>query len=86
VDFRSYYQVNIFGESLTVFFRVKNLFDHLNHNNVYNDSGRANETVQITRALKTNPSEAINSISDWFNNETFYSQPRRVELGINYDF
>ena len=28
----------------------------------------------------------VNSIEDWFNNETFYSNPRRIELGMKYDF
>lgn len=85
VDFRSYYQPKLLQNS-TLFFRVKNVFDRLNHLGVYNDSGRADETINRTRAIKTAPSEAINSLDDWFNNETFYSQPRRIEFGINYDF
>ena len=86
MDFRSYYRSNILLKNMTFFLRVKNVFDHLNHYGVYNDSGRADETININRALKTEPSEAINTIDDWFKNETYYSQPRRVEFGINYDF
>ena len=25
-------------------------------------------------------------IQEWFNNETYYSNPRRIEMGIRYDF
>ena len=86
VDFRSYIQPQLLLKNMTLFFRVKNVFDQLNHYNVYNDSGRADKTINLKRAQNTNPSEAINSLDDWFNNETFYSQPRRIEFGITYDF
>ena len=65
---------------------VFNLFDHLNHINVYNDSGVADYTTYESDAMEQNTGEHINSIEDWFNNETFYSNPRRVEIGMRYDF
>ena len=33
-----------------------------------------------------NLNELINSVEQWFDNETFYSSPRRVEIGFRYDF
>lgn len=86
VDLRSYYRPPVFGNNLTIFFRVFNLFDHLNQTNVYDDSGVADKTIEITRANKTNPVEIFNAVEDWFRNETYYSNPRRIEIGVTYAF
>ncbi len=85
VDFRSYYTPRVLP-GLTVFLRVFNLFDHLNHNTVYDDSGVADETIDILRANNTNPTEVINTIDEWFLNATHFSNPRRVEIGASYAF
>lgn len=76
----------IFLDNVTLFLRVLNVFDNLKQVNVYDDSGRADETIDILRAQKTNPNEAVNTIEEWFNNATFYSNPRRIEIGVTYDF
>ncbi len=85
VDLRAYYTPPIFS-GMTVFLRIFNLFDHLNHNEVYDDSGVADETIDILRAKNTNPTEVINSIDEWFLNATHFSNPRRVEIGVSYAF
>jgi len=86
MDLRTYYRPSFFNEKATVFLRVLNVFDHLNQTGVYDDSGVADRTIETTRANRTNPPEYVNTITEWFRNETFYSNPRRIELGVSYDF
>jgi outer membrane receptor for ferrienterochelin and colicin len=87
VDSRLYYDFNVFEKQLTFFLRVFNLFDTLNQLNVYNDSGRADYTTDLTRAQINNPNlYGINSLDEWFTNETFYSEPRRIEMGFMFNF
>lgn len=86
VDLRSYYRLGLGNHDLTFFVRIENLFDVLNHTNVYDDSGVADRTNQIQRAKDQNTPEFINSVDEWFTNETFYSRPRRIEFGVTYEF
>ena len=66
--------------------KANNVFDVLNQYTVYNDSGSANYTRWQKIAEMQNTGEYVNSISDWFKNETFYSNPRRIEIGLTYVF
>jgi len=86
VDLRSYYRLVLGSHSMTFFVRIENLFDKLNHTNVYNDSGVADRTNQIQIAKDQNTTEFVNSVDEWFTNETFYSRPRRIEFGVTYEF
>jgi outer membrane receptor for ferrienterochelin and colicin len=86
VDLRSFYRLGLGSHNMTFFVRIENLFDTLNHTNVYDDSGVADRTNQIKIAEKQNTLEFINSIDEWFTNETFYSRPRRIEFGVTYEF
>ena len=85
-DIKSYYNFKLGDNSIQVYFNISNLFNHLNQANVYSDSGVADYTTYASDAASQNTGEYINSIDDWFNNETFYSNPRRIEIGMRYDF
>ena len=85
-DIKSYYNFKLGDNFIQVYFNISNLFNHLNQTNVYSDSGVADYTTYASDAASQNTGEYINSIDDWFTNETFYSNPRRVELGMRYDF
>ena len=86
VDFRASRSFVFQKLNFTLFARIKNLFDTLNENIVYNDSGQAGYTRYKDLAKAQNTDESINTIDQWFENETFYSNPRRVEIGLNLDF
>jgi outer membrane receptor protein involved in Fe transport len=81
-DFRVYREFRFGRTTLTVFTKVYNLFDALNEINVYNDTGRAGFTTDEIRDLANNPLQTINTIHEWYANPSFYSEPRRVEVGI----
>ncbi len=86
VDVRAYYSIQLMRNRITMFIRIENLFDHLNHLNVYDDSGVADETKDIAIAISQNTHEYVNTIKEWYRNETFYSLPRRIEFGVDYAF
>ena len=86
VDVRAYKDFRFGRSLLTVFARVMNLLDTLNEINVYNDTGRAGYTTDLQTARKSNPQEIVNSLAEWYTNSTHYSEPRRIELGVNYVF
>ena len=87
VDLKMYYDLMLLNTlKLSVFARVYNLFDTENQLNVYNDSGTADFTIEEYIRHRNNSPEIINSIDVYFRNPTYYSEPRRVELGISLFF
>ena len=86
VDFRAYYMLQVGEQKAQLYISILNLLNQLNHTNIYNDSGVADYTTYELDAIEQNTGEYINSIQEWFNNETYYSNPRRIEMGIRYDF
>lgn len=86
-DLNVYYNTELFGTTQRWFMRINNLFDRLNQNDVYAESGRADftsEEERISSSLIHN--NYINTIADYFNDETKYSEPRRVEMGVTINF
>ena len=81
-DLRLYREFRFGRTTLTVFTKVNNLFDVLNEIRVYDDTGRAGFTLDEQIAAGTNPPETINTLGQWFMNPSFYSEPRRVEVGV----
>ena len=86
VDLRAYYEIDIFDSRLNFFARVQNLFDIRNEVDVYDDSGTADFT--LTEQLRRNEGqlEIVNSINEFYRNPTFYSEPRRVEVGFTFTY
>lgn len=87
VDMRAYKDF-VFGDyRLSLFARVYNLFDIRNEVNVYNDSGTADFTIdEFLRRNDDNPDELVNTLDEYYRNPTFYSEPRRVEVGATIFF
>ena len=72
---------------LSIFLRVYNLLDIKNMLNVYNDSGVADYTIAEYEALTNgNPTHLVNSVQDYYNNPSYYSEPRRIEFGMSFYF
>lgn len=83
VDSRMYYRFTLSGKfPMEIYLRIQNLFDTLNETNVYDETGRAGFTTDEARIEALNVSTPINSIHEWFTNSTYYSEPRRIELGM----
>jgi hypothetical protein len=86
VDLRAYKDFFFGGQRFTLFLRIFNLLDQLNEVNVFDDTGRAGETIDKKNAENNiNPLiERYNTIDEWFIDATHYSEPRRIELGLTY--
>ncbi len=88
VDFRAYKDFVIADDfRLSLFARVYNLFDIRNEVNVYNDSGTADFTIdEFSKRNDDNPDDLVNTLDEYYRNPTFYSEPRRVEIGASFFF
>ncbi|MFZ2322205.1 MAG: TonB-dependent receptor [Ignavibacteriaceae bacterium] len=87
VDMRAYKDIRMGNLRLSLFARVYNLFDIRNEVNVYNDSGTADFTIEeYQRRHDDNPDKLVNTLDEYYRNPTYYSEPRRVEVGATLFF
>ncbi len=86
VDVRTYYQFDVDVIKFIVFARVFNLFDFRNETSVFDDTGRAGFSTDKATAQKTNPTQRVNTLDQWFSVPLNYSEPRRIEIGMNLEF
>ncbi len=86
LDMNLYKDFNLKFMRISAWARIINLFDIRNQVNVYNDSGRADFTIDEIIARNTNPTQVINTIAEYYQNPTYYSEPRRIEIGLTIGF
>jgi hypothetical protein len=86
LDLRAYKDFMIGDLRLSFFLRVFNILDIRNEDNVYNDSGTANFTINEFNARQLGNPEFVNSIDEFYRDPTYYSEPRRVEIGASFFF
>lgn len=78
VDINAYKNFDVGGNDLQVFLNVYNILDTKIVNSVYSDSGLP------TRPLPASVIEGAHP--DFYNDPTFYAEPRRVQLGVQISF
>ncbi|MCK6603594.1 MAG: TonB-dependent receptor [Ignavibacteriaceae bacterium] len=86
IDLRAYKDLAFGDFKFTVFLRVFNLLDLDNPRGLFSDTGDPYFTFGLLEARKINPTLYYNTLDDLFNNPTFFSEPRRIELGLSYNF
>jgi len=87
MDLRAWKDFMIGTVRFSIFARIFNVFDIRNEINVYNDSGTADYTIEeFLRRNDDNPDRLVNSLTEFYRNPTFYSEPRRIELGASIFF
>ena len=69
-----------------LYMSINNLTDRRNELNVYRDTGRTAETIEIGRAELVSPFEPMrpNTISEYFNRPDWYDSPRRIQFGVQF--
>lgn len=73
------------GQSLQLFAKIDNLLDTRNEYGIFGDTGRA--TYSLQKNIDANSFVGDGAILDrWYTRPDFYSQPRRVVLGLTYSF
>jgi len=85
VDLKGFYKTQLFGTNTEFFIRVKNLFDRLNEHDVYDDTGRAGFTTDQEQIEAMNINTPVNSVGEYYRNATYYSEPRRIEIGMRIE-
>ncbi len=86
IDLRANKDFMIGNTTLSIFIKVFNLLDLDNAVNVNTDSGDPVFTFGIMDAQKIKPKLFYNTLEEIYNSPTNFSEPRRVELGISYNF
>ena len=87
MDLRLYKDIPIGETTISVFLKVFNLLDLDNPTTVYDNSGDSQFTFDQLDAEKINP-KLYNGITldDVYTRADYYSEPRRVEVGVSYNF
>jgi outer membrane receptor for ferrienterochelin and colicin len=86
VDLQGHYDIHFDPLTLVIQLRVYNIFDIRNEINVYDDTGRSGVTIDESRAQQTNPLQRVNTLDQFYHTPTQYSEPRRIEFGMNLEF
>jgi len=82
VDVQIGKSIKVVGMNWGVLLRVYNVFDTANERNVYSDTGRAFPNL---RYYSGNPI-GLNTKQEFLRRPDFYSEPRRVTIGISTSF
>ena len=82
VDLQVDKNFQLFGQDLRLFVKVYNLFDTRNEIDVYRDTGRAGYSLI---SQYTPEQQGANKLSEYLTNPTFYSEPRRIVVGVNFN-
>ncbi|MEK6570474.1 MAG: TonB-dependent receptor, partial [Bacteroidota bacterium] len=86
IDGRAFYEFTIDRLKIIWYVRAFNILDRKNEVGVFDDTGRATFTTDEARTLLLNPAQRVNSIDDFYRIPVFYSEPRRIEFGLNLEF
>lgn len=82
VDFQFNKDFAISSSTISLFLKVFNLFDTKNEINVYRDTGRAGYSL-VTQY--TPQYQGPNTLNEFLNRPDYYSEPRRIMLGVSYN-
>ncbi len=86
LDARLYKDFKFGSQTFTLFARIDNLLDTKNATNVYDDSGEPNWSLYEEHLLSYVIYQRVAPILDYYTNPSFYSPPRRIQLGVTYSF
>ena len=90
VDFKAKKNLNLLGLRSVIFFKVDNLFDHLNEESVYPTTGRALRPASLPE-VKALLVKGLNDVGQFTYDETVinpsnFSSPRNLQLGLEFKF
>jgi outer membrane receptor for ferrienterochelin and colicin len=86
MDVRAYKDFMIGSYRLSIFARVYNLLDALNQLNVYNDSGTADFTEEKYVQDQQHLPAIVNTVDQYYTDPSYYSEPRKFEVGFSLFF
>jgi hypothetical protein len=90
VDLRASKDFRLSNLNFTLFLRIYNLLDHLNQEEVYAVTGKATENARLPVdeqiQLEYLRRGGQFTMSEWDNRPDWFSEPRRVQLGLTLRF
>jgi len=84
VDIKAHKDFRFSGFTYSFFVKIYNLFDTKNENDVFTDTGRARYSLIPHYVPDVGIFPAI--LGDYLNRPQYYSEPRRVIMGVSLDF
>ncbi|MEA3431989.1 MAG: TonB-dependent receptor [candidate division WOR-3 bacterium] len=83
VDLKAHKEFLLLKTRFSIFILVSNLFDRKNEKDVYLDTGRAGYSLipHYTSEVK-----GANTLEDFLNRPDFYSEPRKIQIGLSCSF
>lgn len=84
VDLRISRRLMLWKESFNIFFKVYNVFDRKNEIDVFTDTGRAGYSL-VSQFLGDRVGH-VNTLDEWLRRPDYYSEPRKILVGVNFDF
>ncbi len=86
-DVRIYYRIPGIRANLQLFLQAQNLFDTVQEVGVYEDTGRADESVTLELFRRTGTKVGgLNSLDEFYYRQENFGAPRKVSIGLNYRF
>ena len=86
IDGQAYYELQARPVKIVLFARVINLLDIRNETGVFDLTGRADFTPEEQLAYLTNPRQDVNTVDQYYRYPDHFSEPRRIEIGLNSEF
>lgn len=78
-------KIILFNIQTSFFLKIYNIFDHLNEQNVFGDTGRASYSTEPLYAGGERP-RGLNTLESYYIRPEYYSSPRRILLGFEIGF
>ena len=90
VDMKIFRNFTIFGLDGRILLNIYNVFDRRNENIVWGDTGRSAQTSEEGNAqlIEAAYPEVLrpNLISDYYNHPEWFSEPRQIQLGLEFSW
>ncbi|MFV1883496.1 MAG: TonB-dependent receptor [Balneola sp.] len=86
-DARVYYKPPVLEHDLQLFLQVDNVFDSEPDFDVYNDTGLATESIDLSERIRSGTMPGgLNSYTEFFISEQRIGPPRSIKIGLSYKF
>ncbi|MBA7601213.1 Vitamin B12 transporter BtuB [subsurface metagenome] len=80
-DLKANRDFKFIGGKASAFFKVYNILDRRNEINVYSDTGRSGYTIEPRGSVR-----GVNTLDEFRTRPDYYSEPRRVIVGVSVGF
>jgi outer membrane receptor protein involved in Fe transport len=83
IDLRLSKQFSLMNMQYNIFLKVYNLFDRKNEIEVFTDTGRAGYSLQSQFLAERRA--FVNPLDEWLTRPDFYSEPRKIVIGLDIE-